>query len=433
MDTTDTIRDHVHRAAAAAQIASAALETATDEQVATVLRFMGRHLIDNGEALLQASRADVERAKADGMSRGLLDRLTLNIARLTDMAQQLEVLAATPVEPRVRLVRTLDQDTVVLEKRRAVGVLGANFEARPNVTVDMASQSLRSRNACVLRTGSAALKTAEALVDLVIGPALEEGGLPRDAVQLVRSPDRAAAQALVQHPSGIPLVILRGSGDSTRRLARLAAEAGVVALAHADGGGVLYVHADADADVVARLIDEGTDRLGVCNRLNLLLIDVSAWDEVVPRVKAQLAGREPAIALSQPPHQHPLGYEWALDDENSATVTVAPVNGPLEAARTANRFTSGLAATVATEDIDAAAAFVSAYTGTGAFVNRTTRLLDGYKLLAVPETGINVGRGPGPRGPVTFRDLYVRQYLVAPITSVARLTGVSIPADESRQ
>ena len=72
--------------------------------------------------------------------------------------------------------------------------------------------------------------------------------------------------------------------------------------------------------------------------------------------------------------------------------------------------------------------FSRLYTGTGAFVNRTTRLLDGYKLLAVPETGINVGRGPGPRGPVTFRDLYVRQYLVVPVTSVARLTGVSVPA-----
>jgi glutamate-5-semialdehyde dehydrogenase len=305
-----------------------------------------------------------------------------------------------------------------------VGVLGANFEARPNVTVDMASQSLRSRNACVLRTGSAALGTAQALVDLAIGPALKESGLSRDAVQLVRTPAREAAEALVQHPEGIPLVILRGSGDSTRSLARRAAEAGVVALAHADGGGVLYVHAGADPGVVSRLIDEGTDRLGVCNRLNLLLVDASEWDRVVPAVREQFAAHEPPITLSEPPHSHRLGYEWALDDDRSATVTVSPVDGPLDAARTANRETSGLAATIATEDPDVAAQFVGAYGGTGAFVNRTTRLLDGYKLLAVPETGINVGRGPGPRGPVTFRDLYVRQYLIVPATHVAQLTDI---------
>jgi len=337
------------------------------------------------------------------------------------MADQLGVLANTPAEPRVRKVRDLDAGTVVLEKRRAVGVLGANFEARPNVTIDMASQSLRSRNACVLRTGAAALRTAEALVDLVIGPALEGRGLSGDCVRLLRTPDRVAAEQLVQHPDGIPLVILRGSGDTTRSLAQKAAQAGVAALAHADGGGVLYVHPAADRDTVTRLIDEGTDRLGVCNRLNLLLVDTAVFDELVPGIREQLAGHQPAIELVGPSPGRPLGWEWALDDANNATVTVAPVAGPLEAAEIANRETSGLAATIATEDDDAAAAFLAAYAGTGGFHNRTTRLLDGFKLLAVPETGINVGRGPGPRGPVTFRDLWIRQYLTVPAASAARL------------
>jgi glutamate-5-semialdehyde dehydrogenase len=264
----------------------------------------------------------------------------------------------------------------------------------------------------VLRTGSAALGTAEALVDLAIGPALEANGLSRDAVQLLRTPAREAAEALVQHPEGIPLVILRGSGDSTRSLARLAAIAGTRALAHADGGGVLYVHPSAPASTVARLVDEGTDRLGVCNRLNLLLIDAAVYDEVLPAVRDQLRGK--GIEVSEPPHDHALGYEWALDDARNATVTVSPVDGPAAAARTANDVTSGLAATIAADDDAAAATFVAAYAGTGAFVNVTTRLLDGYKLLAVPETGINVDRGPGPRGPVTFRDLYVRQYVTLP-------------------
>ena len=415
------IRDAVHQAAAAARSASAGLEQAGDDTIRDVLLDMGRNLIARTAELRTANRQDVEAARASGMSPGLLDRLVIDDARIAGMADQLGVLANTPAEPRIRKVRDLDAGTVVLEKRRAVGVLGANFEARPNVTIDMASQSLRSRNACVLRTGAAALRTAGALVDLVIGPALEGRGLSGDCVRLLRTPDRAAAEQLVQHPDGIPLVILRGSGDTTRSLAQKAAQAGVAALAHADGGGVLYVHPSADRDTVTRLIDEGTDRLGVCNRLNLLLVDTAVFDELVPGIREQLAGHRPAIELVGPSPERPLGWEWALDDVNNATVTVAPASGPLAAAEIANRETSGLAATIATEDDDAAAAFLAAYAGTGGFHNRTTRLLDGFKLLAVPETGINVGRGPGPRGPVTFRDLWIRQYLTVPAASAARL------------
>jgi glutamate-5-semialdehyde dehydrogenase len=415
------IRDAVHEAAAAARRAAGGLEAAGEDTIRGVLLDMGRNLVARSAELRAANRRDVDAARASGMSPGLLDRLITDDARIEGMADQLEVLANTPAEPRIRKLRDLDAATVVLEKRRAVGVLGANFEARPNVTVDMASQALRSRNACVLRTGAAALRTAEALVDLVIGPALEGRGLSGDCVRLLRTADRAAAEQLVQHPDGIPLVILRGSGDTTRSLARKAAEAGVAALAHADGGGVLYVHPAADDETVTRLIDESTDRLGVCNRLNLLLVDTAVFDEVVPRIREQLAAHRPAIELVDPSPQRPLGWEWALDDANNATVTVAAVTGPLEAAEIANRETSGLAATIATEDDDAAAAFLAAYAGTGGFHNRTTRLLDGFKLLAVPETGINVGRGPGPRGPVTFRDLWIRQYLTVPTASAARL------------
>jgi len=404
------IRDAVHQAAAAARSASAGLEQAGDDTIRDVLLDMGRNLIARTAELRTANRQDVEAARASGMSPGLLDRLVIDDARIAGMADQLGVLANTPAEPRVRKVRDLDGGTVVLEKRRAVGVLGANFEARPNVTIDMASQSLRSRNACVLRTGAAALRTAEALVDLVIGPALEGRGMSGDCVRLLRTPDRVAAEQLVQHPDGIPLVILRGSGDTTRSLAQKAAQAGVAALAHADGGGVLYVHPAADRDTVTRLIDEGTDRLGVCNRLNLLLVHPERWDDLLPGVRTVLDRL--GIAASLPPHDHPLGLEWALQDGREATVTIARVDGPAAAARLADEATSGLAAGIATEDAAAAAEFLDTYGGTGAFWNVTTRLLDGFKLLGVPETGINVDRLPGPRGPVTFLDLHLRQFVV---------------------
>ena len=118
--------------------------------------------------------------------------------------------------------------------------------------------------------------------------------------------------------------------------------------------------------------------------------------------------------MQMPPHEHALGYEWALSTSREATVTIAPVEGELDAAATANRETSGLAATIVTEDAATARRFLAAYAGTGAFWNASTRLLDGFKLLGVPETGINIDRVPGPRGPVTFRDLYLRQYVTIP-------------------
>jgi glutamate-5-semialdehyde dehydrogenase len=119
--------------------------------------------------------------------------------------------------------------------------------------------------------------------------------------------------------------------------------------------------------------------------------------------------------VSLPPHPHPLGHEWALDEGREATVTVHPVaGGPAAAARLAEDETSGLAAAIATEDEAAAREFLAAYRGTGAFWNVSTRLLDGFKLLGVPETGINVDRVPGPRGPVTFVDLALRQFVVTP-------------------
>src|SRR4029079_12180128 len=141
--------------------------------------------------------------------------------------------------------RTLANGLVVHERRIPIGTVGANFEARPNVALDVAGQLLKSLNAAVLRTGGAALRTVTALVDEVLRPALDQAGLPAAAIGLVRTADREGARVLVTMPSLVPLVILRGSGPSTAELARLAAENGVRTLAHAEGGGVLYLHAAA--------------------------------------------------------------------------------------------------------------------------------------------------------------------------------------------
>jgi glutamate-5-semialdehyde dehydrogenase len=173
--------------------------------------------------LLSANRADFE-AASTALDAGTLDRLRLDGARIDALAGQIGEMAAIPPLEREIASWTLPNGLRVREMRIPIGAVGANFEARPNVALDVAAQLLKSLNTAVLRTGGAALRTVTALVDDVLRPALERAGLPPGAVGLVRSADHEGARVLVTLPDEIPLVILRGSGETTAGLARLAAE-----------------------------------------------------------------------------------------------------------------------------------------------------------------------------------------------------------------
>jgi glutamate-5-semialdehyde dehydrogenase len=394
------IREQLEREA---REAAAALPLLTDELVERALADAGELLRERADAVLAANGEDVA-AGGGPLDEGALDRLRLDDRRLDGIAEQLRSLSKLPPLERLISSWTLDNGLQVEERRIPIGVVGANFEARPNVAVDVAGQLLKSRNAALLRTGGAALRTVTALVDDVLRPALERSGLPPGVVGLVRSPDREGARALVTLPRLVPLVILRGSGETTAALARLAAEHGVRTLAHAEGGGVLYVHAAADEAKAVALIGSSLDRLGVCNRLNLLLVDRAFAPQRLLETLAQ-AGVEPR----EPPR---LGHEWANDPDHVAAVTVHVVDSLDEAVAVANEETSGLAAGIVTEDEDAAMRFLDSVRGTAAFWHATTRFTDGFALTGAPETGINVDWVPGPRGPVTYRDLWLRQYRV---------------------
>jgi glutamate-5-semialdehyde dehydrogenase len=401
----------------AARDSAASLAHAPDDVINQALRGMATRLAERAPDILAANAEDMSGGEAAGLGRGLLDRLRLDPGRMQEMSRQIGLLADAPFPPGLTPLGDLPGGPSggrlrLAERRVPVGVIGANFEARPNVTIDIASQLLKSRNAGVLRTGGAALRCAAGRADHVIGPAAEAAGLDPRVMQLVRSANREAAVELVRQPGLIPLVILRGSGETTRSLAAEAARSGVRTLAHADGGGVLYLDRAADPALAIEIVTASLDRLGVCNRLNLLLIATQAWDELLETVLGPVRGL--GITPSLPPHAHPLGHEWALDSGHEATLTIAPADGPAAAAALANDCTSGLAAGIVTADPAAAGEFLAAYRGTGAFWNATTRLLDGFKLRGVPETGINVDHVPGPRGPVTFQDLCLRQYVVVP-------------------
>jgi glutamate-5-semialdehyde dehydrogenase len=406
----NALRHQVETEAAAANGALAALR---DDLVSEALTIAARRAGELRAEILAANIADVDAARGT-LDEGTLDRLRLDDARVDDLARQVAVMAElAPLEREVSS-RTLPNGLRVAERRIPIGTVGANFEARPNVALDVAGQLLKSLNAAVLRTGGAALRTVTVLVDDVLRPSLEEAGLPATAVGLVRSPDRDGARMLVSMPRLIPLVILRGSGETTAALARLAAENGVRTLAHAEGGGVLYIHGSASPEKALALLDASLDRLGVCNRLNVLLVDRAASSQL-PALLESLAERGLEVrgdVDGARPLDRRLGYEWANDPERVSTVTVALVDGLAEAVRIANEETSGLAAGIVAEDESAAEAFLDGYRGTAAYWHATTRYTDGFELTGAPETGINVDWAPGPRGPVTYRDLWLRQYRV---------------------
>ena len=405
-----SLHDLIQAEAAAANRAAPALR---DDAVAEALRGAARIVTERQDEILLANADDC--AAATGrLDEGTLDRLRLDGPRVAALARQLAAMA--DVEPLAREAGswTLANGLRVSERRIPIGTVGANFEARPNVALDVAGQLLKSLNTAVLRTGGAALATVTVLVDEVLRPALEAVGLPPGAIGLVRSPDREGARLLVSLPRLIPLVILRGSGETTAALGRLAAERGVRTLAHAEGGGVLYVHGSASAERALALAEASLDRLGVCNRLNLALVDREAAG-LLPALLDLFKAKELEVrgdvdgAL---PLDQPLGHEWASDPDRVATITIRLVDGLEEAVRLANEETSGLAAGIVAEDAEAATRFLDGYRGTTAFWNATTRFTDGYELTGAPETGINVDWTPGPRGPVTYRDLWLRQYRV---------------------
>ncbi len=392
----------------------------TDDAVAETLTTAAALVREREPSILAANQADVEDAQ-DRLDDGLLDRLRLDPSRIEGLAEQVNGTAKIPPLERAIASWTLPNGLEVRERRIPIGTVGANFEARPNVALDVAGQLLKSLNTAVLRTGGAALRTVTVLVDEVLRPALEAAGLPAGAVGLVRTADREGAHALVSLPKQIPLVILRGSGQATAALARLAAENGVRTLAHAEGGGVLYVHETADPAKALAVAEASQDRLGVCNRLNLCLVDrearavLPALISLFHRLELEVRGTPRALEILDNgllPLDTPIGYEWASDDSRVATVSVDVVDSLDDAVAVANEHTSGLAAAIIAEDGATAAQFLESYRGTAAFWNASTRFTDGYALTGAPETGINVDRTPGPRGPVTYRDLWLRQYQV---------------------
>lgn len=399
-----------------ARAAARALREATPQTRTRALELLAQKLRANVEPILAANQRDLDAGRANGMSEALLDRLALNPARVEGIASAVEIIAGVQdplgieTERWTAPVNGLD----IARVRTPIGVLGIIYESRPNVTADAAALCIRSGNAAILRCGSDCLQSSLAIA-VLIGEALEEAGLPADAVQLVDTPDRAAVGLMLSGLEGtIDLIVPRG-GKSL--VGRVQAEARVAVLSHLEGMNHTYVHSGAIADMArAIVVNAKMRRVSVCGATETLLIDEAVAPELLPLIAADLSakgcelrGGEKARAIV--PEMVPASNEDWSTEYLAPVITVGIVDDIDHAIRHIETYGSGHTEAIITNDPDAAATFLNRVDSAIVVHNASTQYADGGEFGFGGEIGIATGRMHA-RGPVGAEQLTTFKYVV---------------------
>jgi glutamate-5-semialdehyde dehydrogenase len=377
------------------------------------LQQMARGLVEKSAALLEANRADVERARGR-VAKAFLDRLTLTESRIEEMAQGLREIATLP-DPVGAVVESWRRPNGIEISRVRVplGVIGFIYESRPNVTADAAGLCVKSGNAVVLRGGSEAIESNIAIAT-VLSKALEKVGAPADAVQFVDTTDRAAVSALLELDELVDLIIPRGGEELVRWVSRTSR---VPVLKHDKGVVHLFVDADADlATAAAIAVNAKAQRPSVCNALETLLIHRDGAARLLPTLAARLT--EAGVALRGCPQTVALvpGITPATDADWDAEyldlVLAIRVVDDLDAAiEHIARHGTGLAEAIVTNDLGHARRFTQEVDAAAVLVNASTRLVDGGQFGMGAEMGISTSRVHA-RGPVGVRELTTTKFVV---------------------
>ena len=408
------VKGLVQAKAEAARHASIALALCSTKVKNDALTQMARGLEEKTPALLEANRADLERARGRGLTRAFLDRLTLTDARIDDMAHGLRQVAALP-DPVGEVLETWRRPTglEISRVRVPLGVIGFIYESRPNVTADAAGLCVKSGNAVVLRGGSEAIES-NALIAAVLAKALEKVGAPPTAIQFIDTPDRAAVSALLQLDGLVDLVIPRGGEDFVRWVNETSR---VPVLKHDKGLVHLFVDAAADLDMAVGLaLNAKAQRPGVCNPLETLLVHREVAPRFLPAVASRLtdAGvelRGCARTRALIPEAAPA-TEADWDTEYLDLILAVRVVDDLDdAIRHIRRHGSGLAEAIVTNDLGHARRFTREVDAAAVLVNASSRLVDGQQFGMGAEMGISTSRVHA-RGPVGVRELTTTKFVV---------------------
>ena len=379
------------------------------------LRAVGSALQESTAAILSANAKDVAAGKANGTSAAMLDRLTLTEARIAGLVAALENLAGLP-DPVGNVVRgqTLPNGLRLRQVNVPMGVVAAIYEARPNVTVDIAGLALKSGNAVILRGGSAAEATNKVLVRL-LREALESVGLPADAVQTVDQYGRAGANVLMRARGRVDVLIPRGGRELIQAVVTNSA---VPVIETGEGNVHIFIDESANEDMAVEiLLNAKTQRPSVCNTVETLL--VHSGSTVLPAVAAALrkAGVRlhtderiraslPASIESEPATDEDWGSEYMDLD-----LAVAMVDSLDEAVKHIRTWSTGHTEAILTNDLSNAERFIAEVDSAAVIVNASTRFTDGGELGLGAEVGISTQKLHA-RGPMGLTELTTTKWIV---------------------
>lgn len=399
---------------AAAKQASLALATANTDAKNAALRAVAAGLLSQTARILEANELDLANGRENGLSSGLLDRLTLSEARLSALADAvIEVVGLTdPVGEAVR-GSSLPNGVSITQVRVPFGVVGAIYEARPNVTVDIAALALKSGNAAVLRGGSAAINTNRVLV-AVIQDAVAEAGLPASAVQTIDEFGRDGATELMKARGYVDVLIPRGSADLIRTVVT---ESTVPVIE--TGAGVVHIVLDESAreDWAVDIVRNAkVQRPSVCNAVETLLVHSAAADRLLPPVLAALT----ASGVTVHADERAIGYsesavpvteeDWATE-HMSLDISVKVVDDLDEAIAHIRTYSTQHTESIITNDLANAERFLAEVDSAVVMVNASTRFTDGGEFGFGAEVGISTQKLHA-RGPMGLPELTSTKWIV---------------------
>ncbi|QDL53192.1 glutamate-5-semialdehyde dehydrogenase [Rhodoferax aquaticus] len=427
------ISEYTHTLGLQAKVASALMARAQAATKNVALRTLARLLRDNTEALQIDNAKDIERAIANGLSAPMVDRLKLTPKVLETCAQGCEQLAAmADVIGEVIGMKQQPSGIRVGQMRVPIGVFGMIFESRPNVTIEAASLSIKSGNACILRGGSEAIESNKALAKLV-QQALLESGLPADAVQLVQTTDREVVGQLIAMPQFVDVIIPRGGKGLIERISR---DAKVPVIKHLDGNCHVYVDDPCDLAMAVKVADNAkTNKYSPCNATESLLVARGVAAQFLPLIGKVYADKgvemrcdpEALAILKQKLPTAPVEsakaatqcvanlvsateQDW-FEEYLAPIISIKLVDGVDEAIAHINQYSSHHTDAILTTHHVHAQRFLREVDSASVMVNASTRFADGFEYGLGAEIGISTDKFHA-RGPVGIEGLTSLKYVV---------------------
>ncbi|WP_435684155.1 glutamate-5-semialdehyde dehydrogenase [Sedimenticola selenatireducens] len=397
-----------------ARAASRRLAAASTASKNAALQAIAADIQANREALMSENRRDLEAGAAKGLDSALLDRLELTPARIDSMIEGIQqIIALADPIGEIFDMNYRPSGIQVGRMRVPLGVVGIIYESRPNVTADAAALCLKSGNATVLRGGSEAFHSNQAIA-ASIQRGLEQAGLPGDSVQVVATTDRAAVGAMITMPEAIDVIIPRGGKGLIERIAK---DARVPVIKHLDG--ICHVYIDDQADTAKAFdiaINAKTQRYGTCNTMETLLVADAIAEDILPMLAA--AYTEQAVELRGCARCREI-----LEECNEATdsdwdteylgpiLSIRVVRDLDEAIEHINTHSSGHTESIVTENYTRARRFLTEVDSSSVMVNASTRFADGFEYGLGAEIGISTDKFHA-RGPVGLEGLTSVKYIV---------------------